>query len=64
MSRLGKPRRRRVMAKESESSKAEADRWRDVIEAMQKKTMAPRRLPKEAPDKPKADRKSRETNAL
>ena len=52
------------MAKESESSKAESDHWRDVIEAMQKKTMAPRRLPKEAPDKPKADRKSRETNAL
>jgi hypothetical protein len=63
MSRFGMRQRRRAIAKDPESSKAESDRWRDVIEAMQKKTMAPRRLPKATPDKPKADRKSRETNA-
>jgi hypothetical protein len=42
-----------VSGKNPELAKAESDRWQEVIEAMQKKTMAPRRLPKEAPIKPK-----------
>jgi hypothetical protein len=55
MREFGNPRRRHAIAKDPEMSKAESDHWRDVIEAMQKKTMAPRRLPKKTPVKPKVD---------
>jgi len=47
-----------VSGQSPELAKAESDRWQDVIEAMRNKTMAPRRLPKEGPVKPKGDRSS------
>jgi hypothetical protein len=55
MSKFGNRQRRHAIAKHPELSKAVSDRWQEVVEAMQRKTMAPRRLPKQAPNMPKGD---------
>lgn len=55
VSKFGNRQRRYAIAKDLEPSKAESDHWREVVEAMQRKTMAPRRLPKKAPSEPKDD---------
>jgi hypothetical protein len=55
MSQFGCRLRRHAIGKELEISKVESDRWQEVVEAMQRKTMAPRRLPKDVPAKPKGE---------